>query len=235
MNNNIDTVEVAKFNNLAQQWWDQEGDFKTLHQINLPRLQYITQRTGSLRNKSILDIGCGGGILAESMAKQGALVTAIDPASDSVAAAIAHAGTQPIEIDYQVTTAEALAENMAEKYDIVTCMEMLEHVPQPNGIIRACATLCKPGGPILLSTINRTAKAFLLAIVGAEYLLKLLPAGTHQYEKFIRPSEISNWARAYSLDIMDITGLHYNPLTQHASLNKDVTVNYMMHLQKTDA
>ena len=234
MNNNVDTTEVAKFNALAQEWWNPAGDFKTLHQINPLRLDYIIQQTGPLQNKSILDVGCGGGILAESMAKKAAFVTAIDLANDSIAAAKAHARIQSLEIDYRLASAEDLAEIEVEKYDIVTCMEMLEHVPQPGSIIRACATLCKPGGHLVLSTINRTTKAFLLAIVGAEYLLKLLPAGTHEYEKFIRPSELSTWARGVGLNVMHITGIYYNPLTQQATLKKDAGVNYMMHLHKSN-
>ncbi len=232
MSQNIDSAEVNKFNRLAQQWWNPEGDFKTLHRINPLRLDYILQQTGSLKDKTVLDIGCGGGILSESMAKQGALVTAIDLAEDSIAVAREHAQTQSIKIDYVVSSAEDLAENPVARYDVVTCMEMLEHVPEPEQVISACSRLSKPGAHIILSTLNRTFKAFALAIAGAEYILKLLPAGTHEYNKFIRPSELSAWARDVGLDLIDITGVHYNPITHRASLCSDVSVNYMIHLRR---
>ena len=234
MSKNVDTAEVAKFNQLAQQWWDPDGDFKTLHHINPLRLDYILRQTGGLQDKAVLDIGCGGGILSESMAKLGATVTAIDLAEDSIAVARSHAKTQSVEIDYQVVSAEALAEKTPAKFGVITCMEMLEHVPEPESIIAACAGLCRPDGHIILSTINRTFRAFALAIAGAEYILKLIPAGTHQYNNFIRPSELSAWSRRVKLDVIDITGLQYNPITQHASLRKDVSINYMMHLRQSN-
>lgn len=229
---NIDAEEVAKFNHQADQWWNPEGEFKTLHRINPLRLDYVIKQTGSLKNKSVLDVGCGGGILAESLATAGAKVTAIDMAEASLQAARDHAQAQSLNINYQLLTVEKLAAQSTQKFDVITCMELLEHVPDPGGVISACATLCKPGGHIVFSSINRTLKAFALAIVGAEYLLKLLPSSTHHYDKFVRPSELAAWARDAGLEISHITGIRYNPLNHHASLIEDVSVNYFMHCRK---
>lgn len=234
MKKNVDSNEIARFNKLAAQWWDTQGDFRTLHHINPVRLDYIVRNAGNLKNKSVLDVGCGGGILAESMAQCGAKVTAIDMAPDSIAAAQIHAREQSLEIDYQRLAVEDLAVKNAQRFDVVTCMELLEHVPKPDSIVSACAALCKPGGHIVFSTISRTLKAFTLAIVAAEYLLRLLPSGTHEYEKFIRPSELAIWSRRAGLEIADVTGIHYNPLTHNAALIPDVSVNYLMHTRRID-
>jgi 2-polyprenyl-6-hydroxyphenyl methylase/3-demethylubiquinone-9 3-methyltransferase len=232
MANNVDAVEVARFNQLANQWWDAEGDFKTLHKINPVRMDYVIRQTGGLKNKTVLDVGCGGGILAESMAVLGAAVTAIDLAEDSIAAAKAHARAQSLEINYRLAAADDLVAESDNRFDVVTCMELLEHVPHPAELITVCSTLCKTEGHIVFSTINRTLQAFSLAIVGAEYLLKLLPAGTHDYDKFIRPSELAGWSRAAGLEVRDISGMRYNPLNHRASLTKDVSVNYLMFCRK---
>ncbi len=229
---NADSNELHKFNSLASSWWDEQGAFKTLHQINPLRLAYIQRYTQGLSGKKVIDVGCGGGILAEAMAKAGAEVTAIDLAEDALQAAREHAQQTRLSIDYQLIAVEQQAANAADQYDVVSCLEMLEHVPDPASVIQACATLCKPGGHVFFSTINRNAKAFLLAIVGAEYLLQLLPKNTHEYAKFIKPSELADWARQNQLSINDISGLRYNPLTEQHSLGHDIDINYLMHCPK---
>ena len=225
---NIDPAEIAKFEELASRWWDMHGEFKPLHDINPLRLHYIDERV-QLNGKRVLDVGCGGGILSESMAKRGANVTAIDMGKAPLSVAKLHALECAVDIDYQQITVEELAEQMPASFDAVSCMEMLEHVPDPASVISACQRLVKPGGSVFFSTINRNPKAYMFAIVGAEYLLKMLPRGTHDYAKFIRPSELDEWARLAQLQLKDITGMTYNPLTKTYKLGKDVDVNYMTH------
>jgi len=225
---NVDPAEIAKFEELANRWWDTQGEFKPLHEINPLRLQYIDQRTG-LAGKKVLDVGCGGGILAESMARCGADVLGIDMGKAPLTVAKLHAMEAEIELHYRQVTVEELAEEHAGHYDAVTCMEMLEHVPDPGSIIKACHKLVKPGGDVFMSTINRNPKAFMFAVVGAEYLLQMLPKGTHDYKKFIKPSELSNWAREAALELKDISGISYNPLTKAYKVGNDVSVNYMAH------
>jgi len=233
-NENVDAAEIEKFSALASRWWDPNSEFKPLHQINPLRLNYIIRKAGSVDGVKILDVGCGGGILAESLAKQGAEVTAIDMAEASLSVARLHQLESGTKIDYRQATAEQLAENMPAAFDIVTCMEMLEHVPDPSAVVKACCDLCRPGGMVFFSTINRTFKAFMLAIVGAEYVLNLLPRGTHQYEKFIRPSELDNWARNAGLEFVESIGMHYNPITDSYRLGTGTDVNYIVCYRKPD-
>ncbi|MCG6967978.1 MAG: bifunctional 2-polyprenyl-6-hydroxyphenol methylase/3-demethylubiquinol 3-O-methyltransferase UbiG [Chromatiaceae bacterium] len=229
---NVDPAEVNKFEQLASRWWDPHSEFKPLHEINPLRLDYIDQRVG-LNGKTVLDVGCGGGILAESMAARGATVTGIDMGLAPLEVARLHLLESGQHVDYRQVAAEELAAEAPGRFDAVTCMEMLEHVPDPASVIEACATLVKPGGLVFFSTINRNPKAYLFAIVGAEYLLRLLPKGTHDYAKFIRPSELSRWTRAAGLDTQDITGLTYNPLSGSYKLDpRDVDVNYMVATQR---
>jgi 2-polyprenyl-6-hydroxyphenyl methylase/3-demethylubiquinone-9 3-methyltransferase len=228
---NVDSEEIAKFDALAARWWDPNGDFRPLHEINPLRLDYIRLRA-TLNDKEVLDVGCGGGILAESMSKIGAHVTAIDMAEKPLAIAQLHQIESGTDVDYRRSTAEELAEVRPGTFDVVTCLEMLEHVPSPATVVHACTQLVKPGGHVFFSTINRNPKAFLFAIIGAEYLLKLLPAGTHEYEKFIRPSELNDWARNAGLLLQGSIGLHYNPLTRDYSLGENVDVNYMLHFHR---
>ncbi len=230
---NVDDAEIAKFDAMASRWWDPAGDFRPLHEINPLRLDYIRQRT-TLRGSRALDIGCGGGILAESMALDGADVTGIDMADGPLAVARLHQAESGTEVDYQRSTAESFASDHAAEFDVITCLEMLEHVPQPVTVVESCAELVRPGGDIFFSTINRNPKSFLFAIVGAEYLLKLLPAGTHEYAKFIRPSELAAWARHAGLELKSSIGLHYNPLTREYSLGDNLDVNYLMHFRRPD-
>jgi 2-polyprenyl-6-hydroxyphenyl methylase/3-demethylubiquinone-9 3-methyltransferase len=225
---NIDHNEIAKFEALATRWWDPESEFRTLHQINPLRLEFINERA-PLEGKKVLDVGCGGGILSESMATRGARVTGIDMGEKPLAVAKLHLKESGLEVDYRQTTAEALAIEEPESFDIITCMEMVEHVPDPASVINACSRLVRPGGELFFSTINRTPKAWLFAIVGAEYLLNILPKGTHSYEKFIRPSELEKWARESGLVSKEITGMHYNPFTDHYWLAPGVEVNYLLH------
>ncbi|MCQ6261914.1 bifunctional 2-polyprenyl-6-hydroxyphenol methylase/3-demethylubiquinol 3-O-methyltransferase UbiG [Alcanivorax sp. MM125-6] len=225
---NVDSAEIAKFNALAERWWDPESEFRPLHDINPLRLNYIDERL-DLPGKKVIDIGCGGGLLSEGMARRGARVTGIDLGEAPLAVARLHAEQSGVEVEYRQVPAEEIAAERAGQYDAVTCLEMLEHVPDPSSVIRACATLVKPGGQVFFSTINRNPKAFLFAIVGAEYVLRLLPRGTHEYAKLIRPSELAGWARDAALDVRDTTGMTYNPLTQVYKLNRDVSVNYLMH------
>ena len=225
---NVDSGEIAKFNALAERWWDPNSEFRPLHDINPLRLNYIDERLG-LPGKKVIDIGCGGGLLSEGMARRGATVTGIDLGEAPLAVARLHAEKSGVEVEYLQVLAEEIAEQRAGEYDAVTCLEMLEHVPDPSSVIRACATLVKPGGQVFFSTINRNPKAFLFAIVGAEYVLRLLPRGTHEYAKLIRPSELAGWSRDAGLDVRDTTGMTYNPVTQVYKLNRDVSVNYLMH------
>ena len=225
---NVDSGEIAKFNALAERWWDPNSEFRPLHDINPLRLNYIDERLG-MPGKKVIDIGCGGGLLSEGMARRGATVTGIDLGEAPLAVARLHAEKSGVEVEYLQVLAEEIAEQRAGEYDAVTCLEMLEHVPDPASVIRACAKLVKPGGQVFFSTINRNPKAFLFAIVGAEYVLRLLPRGTHEYAKLIRPSELAGWSRDAGLDVRDTTGMTYNPVTQVYKLNRDVSVNYLMH------
>ena len=228
---NIDPQEIAKFEELASRWWDPQSEFKPLHDINPLRLDFIDQRA-TLAGKTVVDVGCGGGILSESMAQRGANVTGIDMGEAPLSVARLHQLESGVEVDYRQITAEELAVEQPQAYDIVTCLEMLEHVPDPASVIRACAELVKPDGHVFFSTINRNPKAFMFAIVGAEYLLKMLPKGTHDYSKFIKPSELEGWLRQADLSLRELTGMSYNPLTQSYSLGHDVSVNYLMYCQK---
>ena len=228
---NVDPAEVAKFDSLASRWWDPEGEFRPLHEINPLRLDWIRQHA-KLKDARVVDIGCGGGILAEAMAAANATVTGIDMADGPLAVARLHQHESNAKIDYRQATAEEMAASEAGTYDIVTCLEMLEHVPDPAAVVKACAELVKPGGHIFFSTINRNPKSFMFAIVGAEYVLKLLPAGTHEYEKFIRPSELEEWSRYAGLELQDSIGMHYNPLTRNYTLGDGLDVNYLMYFQR---
>ncbi len=234
-NPNVDFQEIAKFEELASRWWDPDSEFKPLHDINPLRLNYIEERTGGLAGKRTLDVGCGGGILAESMALRGASVTGIDMGEAPLAVARLHQLESGAALDYRRITAEELAESEPASFDVVTCMEMLEHVPDPASTIRACARLLKPDGHLFFSTINRNPKAYLLAVIGAEYLLRLLPKGTHDYRKFIRPSELDDWARAAGLTLRHLTGMHYNPLLRRYRLGAGVSVNYLVHCRQEDS
>jgi len=230
-NDNVDTNEIRKFSELAGRWWDPESEFKPLHQINPLRLDFIHQRT-PLAGLKVLDVGCGGGILSESMAALGAEVTGIDMGEAPLNVAKLHAMESKLSLNYRQITAEQLAQEQPSSFDIVTCLEMLEHVPQPSSIVSACATLVKNGGAVYFSTINRNAKAFLLAVVGAEYVLNLLPKGTHQYEKFIKPSELNQWSEQAGLHIKEIIGMHYNPVFKTYTLGPGPQVNYLAYARK---
>ena len=228
---NVDHAEIGKFEDLAARWWDPNSEFKPLHDINPLRLDYIDRRAG-LEGKQVADVGCGGGILSESMAQRGAVVTGIDMGKAPLSVAQLHKLESGVEVDYRQGTAEELAAEQPGQFDVVTCLEMLEHVPDPASVIKACADLVKPGGHVFLSTINRNPKSYLFAIIGAEYLLKMLPKGTHDYSKFIRPSELERWVREADLSVRELTGMTYNPLSRKYSLGYDVDVNYLMHCQK---
>jgi 2-polyprenyl-6-hydroxyphenyl methylase/3-demethylubiquinone-9 3-methyltransferase len=228
---NVDAAEIAKFDALAARWWDPEGDFRPLHEINPLRLDYIRQRV-QLQGAMVLDVGCGGGILAESMALAGARVTGIDMAEGPLSVARLHQAESGTDVSYLHSSAERLAAERPGEFDVVTCLEMLEHVPSPSAVIRSCMELVRPGGDVFFSTINRNPKSFLFAIVGAEYLLGLLPAGTHQYDKFIRPSELEAWSRHSGLSFQGSKGMHYNPLTREYSLGGSLDVNYLMHFKR---
>ncbi|MDH5511742.1 MAG: bifunctional 2-polyprenyl-6-hydroxyphenol methylase/3-demethylubiquinol 3-O-methyltransferase UbiG [Gammaproteobacteria bacterium] len=225
---NVDPVEIAKFEALAARWWDPHSEFKPLHDINPLRLNYINDRVG-LKGKTVLDIGCGGGILSESMAAHGATVTGIDLGEAPLAVARLHLKESGQQVEYRKISAEDMAREKPETFDVVTCMEMLEHVPDPSSTVAACAQLVKPGGKVFFSTINRNPKAWLLAIVGAEYILNLLPRGTHEYKKLIRPSELERWARQAGLSVQELIGMHYNPLTRRFWLARGVDVNYIAY------
>ena len=229
---NADPAELAKFSELAHRWWDTESEFRPLHQINPLRLDWIDDIV-PLAGKRVLDIGCGGGILADAMARKGAEVLGIDLAGKALKVAQLHAlEAQTQGVSYREVSAETLAAEQPESFDVVTCMEMLEHVPDPSSVVRACATLVKPGGHVFFSTINRNAKAFVFAIVGAEYILNLLPRGTHEFAKFIKPSELAAYARAAGLDLEHTRGMEYNPLTRHYWLSANTSVNYMLGMRK---
>jgi 2-polyprenyl-6-hydroxyphenyl methylase / 3-demethylubiquinone-9 3-methyltransferase len=229
---NVDTAEIAKFENLASRWWDRNSEFKPLHDINPLRANYIDLRS-PVAEKKVIDVGCGGGILAEALAQRGAQVTGIDMGEAPLSVARLHALESGLHLNYEQITAEEKATTSAHAFDIVTCLEMLEHVPDPASVVRACATLVKPGGDIYFSTLNRNPKAYALAILGAEYILRLLPRGTHDYAKFIRPSELALWLRESGLELQNIVGMTYNPITKHYKLNpNDVSVNYLVHAKK---
>lgn len=228
---NVDDLEIKKFEALAARWWDPTSEFKPLHEINPLRMGLLTSIT-SLAGKRVLDIGCGGGILAEAMARQGAEVVAIDMAEASLSVARLHQLESKLDIDYRRIPAEELAEQEPASFDVVTCLEMLEHVPDPSAIVAACQKLVKPDGEVLFSTINRNPKSYLFAIIGAEYILNLLPRGTHEYAKFIRPSELAGWAREAGLSLKEQCGMTYNLLTKRYSLGQDLDVNYLAHYHR---
>jgi 2-polyprenyl-6-hydroxyphenyl methylase/3-demethylubiquinone-9 3-methyltransferase len=225
---NVDPAEIARFSELAHHWWDPASDFKPLHDINPLRLDYI-DRCAGLNGKTVLDVGCGGGILAESMAQRGAQVTGIDLSDKALKVAQLHVLESGVALDYRHASAEDFARERPQHYDIVTCMELLEHVPDPASTVRACATLAKAGGHVFFSTINRNLKSYLFAVVGAEYVLRMLPRGTHRYEKFVKPSELGGFCRQGSLDVREVIGMTYNPLTDRYALGTDTSVNYLMH------
>lgn len=232
INDNFDPAELAKFSDLAHRWWDKESEFRPLHQINPLRLDWIDNIV-PLKGLRVLDVGCGGGILADAMARKGADVLGIDLSTKALKVAQLHAlEAQTESVEYREISAEALAAEQPASFDVVTCMEMLEHVPDPSLVVKACATLVKPGGHVFFSTINRNAKAFLFAIVGAEYVLNLLPRGTHEYAKLIKPSELAGHCRSAGLDLTYTKGLQYNPLTKHYWLDSDTSVNYMFSTVK---
>ena len=231
---NVDHGEISKFSELAHKWWDKESEFKPLHEINPLRLGYIKQKA-SIEGKQVLDVGCGGGILSESMAEAGASVTGIDLAEKSLKVAKLHLLETGQKVDYRCMAVEALAAAQPASFDVVTCMEMLEHVPDPESVVRSCAQLVKPGGYVFFSTLNRNAKAYLQAVLGAEYLLGLLPRGTHDYAKFLKPSELTRMARNAGLQVQDLTGMTYNPISKQYKLFDDTSVNYMMCCQRSDA
>jgi len=229
---NIDPAEIAKFEDIAMRWWDKNGEFKPLHDINPSRLNYIKTHAKGLSGKKILDVGCGGGILAEALSQEGAIVTGIDMGESNLKVAKMHLFESKLDIDYRWITVEELAEQEKGQYDIVTCLEMLEHVPQPDSIIDACASLLKPDGDLFLSTINRQPKAYLFGVVAAEYLLKILPKGTHDYKKFIQPAELNTWLRKISFKIQDLQGMTYNPFSRQCHFNDDIDINYILHAKQ---
>ncbi|WP_295992384.1 bifunctional 2-polyprenyl-6-hydroxyphenol methylase/3-demethylubiquinol 3-O-methyltransferase UbiG [Rugamonas sp.] len=224
---NADPLEIQKFSELAHRWWDPTSEFRPLHEINPLRLEWINARA-PLAGKTVIDIGCGGGILTESMARKGATVTGIDLSEKALRVADLHSLESGVQVRYELIAAEDMAAREAGRYDVVTCMEMLEHVPDPGAIVRAAATLVKPGGHVFFSTLNRNPKAYLYAVIGAEYLLRMLPKGTHDYDKFITPAELSQYARGAGLDVQGLKGLGYNPLSKIYSLNDDTSVNYLV-------
>ena len=228
---NFDQAELNKFSELAHQWWDKTSQFKPLHDINPLRLNYIDKAI-SLNGKTVLDVGCGGGILSESMAEKGAKVTGIDLGEKALKVAQLHSLESGVAVDYKFISAEELAENSPASFDVVTCLEMLEHVPNPTSVVAACAKLVKPGGHVFFSTINRNPKAYLFAVIGAEYVLNMLPRGTHDYAKFIKPSELASFVRGANLSLKQQIGMSYNPITKHYWLDSNISVNYMMHTVK---
>jgi 2-polyprenyl-6-hydroxyphenyl methylase/3-demethylubiquinone-9 3-methyltransferase len=230
---NVDASEIKKFEDVAHRWWDMESEFKALHDINPLRLDYIDSNSGGLDGKKVIDVGCGGGILSESMALRGANTLGIDMGKEPLSVAELHALDKGVDnIEYRQITAEEIASEQKEQFDVVTCMEMLEHVPDPSSIIKSCADLVKPGGSVFFSTLNRNPKSYALAIVGAEYLLRMLPRGTHDFSKFIRPSELETWARQATLHLENISGMTYNPIFKNYTLGNDVSVNYLMYFTK---
>ena len=230
---NVDPAELAKFAALAHRWWDPGGEFKPLHDINPLRLGWVQRIVGDLRGKRILDVGCGGGILSESMAASGARVTGIDLSDKALGVARLHKLESGADLEYRLVAAETLAAESPGAYDVVTCMEMLEHVPEPASVVAAVATLVKPGGTVVISTLNRNPKAYVFAVIGAEYVLGLLPKGTHDWSRFIKPSEIAAWGRRVHLELIEIIGMTYNPLSRQYRLERDVSVNYLMALRKS--
>ncbi|HEX7115974.1 MAG TPA: bifunctional 2-polyprenyl-6-hydroxyphenol methylase/3-demethylubiquinol 3-O-methyltransferase UbiG [Steroidobacter sp.] len=230
---NHDPGEIARFDAVAQRWWDPRGEFRPLHALNPVRLEYVERRAG-LKGKKVLDIGCGGGLLSEAMARRGAVVTGIDLAPQTIEVAGLHALESGLEIRYLRESAESHATHSAGAYDVVTCMEMLEHVPNPQSVLKAAHALVKPGGHLVVSTLNRNLKSYLLAVIGAEYVLNLLARGTHSYEKFIKPSELARWARAEHWTLQDVAGLSYDPFANSARLSRNVDVNYMMHFTRDE-
>ena len=232
---NADPLELEKFSQLAHRWWDPNSEFKPLHEINPLRLNYINDLVGGLTGKTVLDVGCGGGILSEGMASMGAHVTGIDLSDKALKVAKLHLLESGHHVDYRKITVDSLAKEQPQHFDVVTCMEMLEHVPDPAAAILALAELARPGGDVFVSTLNRTPRAYLRAVLGAEYLLRLLPRGTHSYEKFIRPSELAAWGRAAGLELADVAGIDYDPFARTARLVTDARVNYLMQLRKPAA
>ena len=232
---NVDPGELAKFGALAHRWWDPESEFRPLHEINPLRLEWIDRVTGGINGRSVLDVGCGGGILAESMAVRGAKVTGIDLGEKALGVAKLHRLESGVAVDYRLVAAEALAAESPAAFDIVTCMELLEHVPDPAAIVAACATLVAPGGTVIFATLNRNPKSYLFAILGAEYLLQLLPKGTHEWAKFLRPAELATFARRAGLDLAELTGMTYNPFTKAFRLEADTSVNYLAAYRKPAA
>ncbi len=228
---NIDAAEIARFEAMAPIWWDKQGDYKALHDINGLRLDYINQRA-PLAGKSALDVGCGGGLLSEAMASLGAVVTGIDMGEVALGAARLHQKESGLQVNYQQATAERYAETHPARFDVVTCLELLEHVPDPASVIRACHSLVKPQGDAFFATLNRNLKSFLFAIIGAEYILGLVRKGTHTYRKFIKPEELKGWAEAAGLSFMDLTGLHYNPILKRYTLGGNTHVNYLVHFKR---
>ncbi|WP_041571791.1 bifunctional 2-polyprenyl-6-hydroxyphenol methylase/3-demethylubiquinol 3-O-methyltransferase UbiG [Candidatus Kinetoplastidibacterium blastocrithidiae] len=229
---NVYHSEIDKFNRMAEEWWDKSGNMKTLHEINILRLDWILRLLTDIKNKSILDIGCGGGILSESLAALGAEVTGIDLADNLIKIANSHSSKNFIDVNYRNISAEELSRTEKNSYDVIVCMEMLEHVPEPASIIKSCSSLVKDGGSVFFSTINRNLKSFIFSIIGAEYILKLLPVGTHKYELFIKPSELVNQARMFNLELMDLVGLSYNPINGKFYLSDNVNVNYFISFRK---
>ena len=228
---NIDKSEIARFEAMAPIWWDKQGDFKALHDINALRLNYINTRV-ALAGKAVLDAGCGGGILSEAMAALGAEVTGIDMGEAALGAARVHLRKSGLDVDYQQATAEQFAETHPDRFDVVTCLELLEHVPDPASVVAACKTMARPGGDVFFATLNRNLKSFLFAVVGAEYILGLVRRGTHNYRKFIKPAELKDWAAHAGLSFMDLTGLHYNPFLRKYALGGNTHVNYLAHFRR---
>ena len=233
---NVDARETARFATLADTWWDEHGSSRPLHLLNPVRLAYVEERTGPLTGRSILDVGCGAGLLSEAMAARGARVAGIDASPHTLRAARLHLQLSELDVDYREATAEEWAADHAAQYDVVTCMELIEHVPEPRSLVAACAQLARPGGHVVFSTINRTPKAWMLAIVAAEYVLGMLPRGTHDYRRLVKPSELSAWGRAAGLTLEDLCGLRFNPITERFSRERSVDVNYLAHFRRgTDA